>query len=117
MSVTFSILTASDTFVAGDDAHVNMSNMNARFVLGALDLVDAEGELFGELPSEAMLERVLLGLALAPADAGTETVDSHEPGRARMIVCGRPEGYLQTRLGELADLALHAPGGSRVVWG
>ncbi|MFE6274111.1 hypothetical protein ACFVQ9_35580 [Streptomyces goshikiensis] len=84
---------------AGDDIpEINLSNSNARRILDALGL-DSEN-LSGSVTAEDFLGRCLIALALEPADAGIPPV---QDGNA--IDCGRPAGYLQTRLTELHTLA------------
>lgn len=109
-----------------DGPEVNVSNANARLVLEALGLPFEDGS--GGLDAEDFLGRVLMALAVAPADAGVPqhrlvpgestifgTVTEHG---ATFIDCGRREGYLQERLVQLEEVARHAIGkGREVSWG
>lgn len=92
---------------------VNMSNTNAAVVCGALGIDLEEWGWCGGLPAQDFLGRVLVALAISPADEG---IPAHEipfgvPGRpawtgeARFVDCGRAPGYLQERLGQLHELA------------
>ncbi|MFD3539671.1 hypothetical protein ACFWUQ_09235 [Streptomyces sp. NPDC058662] len=101
MSVTF--------FADFTDEPVNMANANAVRVLDVLGY----DELYGDADAEDFLGRVLVALAVAPADAGRPaTVDGN------FIDCGRPPGYTQTRLEELRELAEDACARRlRVAWG
>lgn len=114
MSVTFSA--ATRTFNADFNADVimslpeaehleiNMSNTNAVVVCGALG-IDLEDEGWcGSLPAQDFLGRVLLALAIQPADEG---IPSHElpTGGVRWVECGRRPGYTQERLVQLHELA------------
>jgi hypothetical protein len=114
MSVTFTA--ATRTFMpefnadvlmsipAAEDLSVNMSNANAARVCETLGIdLDEEGWC-GSLPAADFLGRVLMALAVLPVDAGVPWHEVPGPG-ARMIECGRPEGYTQDRLGQLRELA------------
>ncbi|MFJ4879885.1 hypothetical protein ACIP93_32425 [Streptomyces sp. NPDC088745] len=103
MSVTF--------FADFTDEPVNMANANAARVLDVLGY--GYDELCGDAEAEDFLGRVLVALAVAPADAGRPaTVDGN------VIDCGRPAGYTQTRLEELRELAEDACARRlRVAWG
>jgi hypothetical protein len=108
------------------DPEVNVSNANARLLLEALGLPFEDGS--GSLAADDFLGRVLMALAVAPADPG---VPMHRlvPGEstifgpvaefgATFIDCGRREGYLQERLVQLEEVARHAIGvGREVSWG
>lgn len=123
MSVTFTA--ATRTFCAefnadvlrdvpaADELSVNMSNANAATVCATLGVDLEDWGWCGSLTAEDFLGRVLVALAIQPADEG---VPAHEvpfgvPGRpawtgeARFIECGRAPGYIQERLGQLRELA------------
>ncbi|MGP4001573.1 hypothetical protein [Streptomyces sp. 8N706] len=101
MSVTF---TAELT-----GAPVNMANSNAARVLDTLGYA----EPYGDEDAQLFLDRVLLALALEPEDAGRPAVAD-----GRFIDCGRSQGYVQSRLHELRELAEYAQAQSlRVTWG
>ncbi len=94
---------------AGDDIpEINLSNSNARRILDALGL--NSDDLSGSGTAEDFLGRCLIALALEPADAGVPPVQD-----GNVIDCGRPAGYLQTRLTELHALAVWCAGQGRAV--
>lgn len=104
-----------------DDApEVNVSNSNARTILEALGIDTSDG-LCGEMPADLFLGSALLADALTPADAGVpahHSVDHNGQLNTRVIDCGRPAGYMQDRLAQLAELARWCGlGGRPVVWG
>jgi hypothetical protein len=105
---------------------VNVTNVNARLLLE--DALGLEvGDLTGSCEAGEFLGRVLLALAIAPADAG---VPMHQlvagestmfgevrEGGATFIDCGRREGYLQDRLIALKEVAQAAIEADRpVTW-
>ena len=114
MSVTFTA--ASRTFSvefnadvirslpAAEELSVNMSNSNAAHVCDALGIDLAEWGWCGSLGAEDFLGRVLMALAVLPVDAGVPAHEVPGPG-ARVVECGRSEGYAQERLGQLRELA------------
>ena len=61
---------------------------------------------------------MLFALAITPADEGRPSFElPRTEGGMTQIDCGRRVGYLQTRLGELHDLALFAAANDRdVTW-
>jgi hypothetical protein len=89
---------------AADDLSVNMSNTNAARVCETLGIDLDDLGWCGSLPAADFLGRVLVALAVCPVDAG---IPAHELSGTspRWIECGRPEGYLQDRLGQLRELA------------
>lgn len=115
MSVTFTAATRSfdpaynadviRDVPAAEELAVNTSNSNAFRVCETLGIdLEAEGWC-GSLPAEDFLGRVLVALAIEPADAGRPATVDAAPGRATFIDCGRPEGYVEERLGWLRELA------------
>lgn len=101
--------------VAEEAPEVNVSNLNARYLLDALGLNDG-GDLCGTATGEDFLGRILMALAVAPVDEG---VPAHAvPGAgARWVECGRRPGYLQEVLGWLHEVAEWAIAHDRkVVW-
>jgi hypothetical protein len=110
---------AEAVFVFGEAPEVNMSNMNARFVLETLGVIDED--LWGQESGERFLGRILTALAVAPDDEGVPAHDmflteAPETG-ARIVNCGRDEGYLQARLSQLHDVAEWCQANGRdVVW-
>ena len=121
MSVTFTACTRrfcaefnADLLVAcpeAEELEINMSNANAAVVCGALGIDLAAEGWCGSLPAEDFLGRVLVALAIQPADEG---IPSHElprehngpfPVGPRIVECGRRPGYIQERLAQLHALA------------
>lgn len=94
---------------AGDDApEVNISNLNARHILGLLGFADGDGDvadLFGSSDAGAFLGRVLTARALAPADEGVPVTTSGGSGMATLVECGRAPGYSERVLGQLERVA------------
>lgn len=89
---------------AADELAVNMSSSNAFRVCQSLGIdLEAEGWC-GSMTAEDFLGRILVALAIEPVSAGIPSHEVPGPG-VRMIECGRPEGYLQERLGQLRELA------------
>lgn len=121
MTVTFFLVNATtDEQVSAEELEINVSNYNARHLLGTLGF-DTE-ELCGEATGEVFLGAVLIAQGLAPADEG---VPSHEltadekaadPVLAMLgtstgmtvIHAGRHEGYTEERLDGLRELAQFA---------
>jgi hypothetical protein len=83
----------------------NMSNSNARAVLAVLGIdLELDGWCGGEDATE-FLGRVLIALAINPADAGIPmTVSANERG-ATFVECGRHEGYIDEALQDLREIA------------
>lgn len=98
------------------DPELNVSNTNAGLLLGALGL--EAGDLCGSLDAGDLYGRVLLALALVPADAGLPVTHTPDSG-GRVVTLGgwREPGYLVERLTQLADIATAAQASGRpVVW-
>lgn len=106
---------------------VNMSNNNAADIFASLGLIsddpalaDEAAEVFqgGSLDAADFLGRVLFALAISPSDEGRPSFEMpRTEGGMMAIACGRV-GYIQTRLGELHDLAQWAIANNReVTWG
>jgi hypothetical protein len=121
-----------DAVEAAEGPRVNVSNTNAVHLLGLLGLTGdgtaladreadplavPEVELVGEADAGDFLGRVLIALAVNPADAGTATISSGGPGTgtALMVDCGRRAGYSEDRLGELRTVAEAARAAGRTV--
>ena len=98
---------------------LNVTSTNGRYILDALGIVlPATAELWGEMTGTDLLGRVLVALAIAPADTGTpaHTLTGHR--QATVVMCGRRPGYLQDALGVLRDIAEWAiTHQTPVVWG
>ena len=115
MSVTFSAAArtfhaefGADVLIgveAAEDLAVNMSNSNAVVVCATLGIDLQDWGWCGNLGAEDFLGRILLALAIEPADEGVPSHETTVPGQVRWIECGRPEGYVQDRLGQLRELA------------
>lgn len=113
------------TFIE-DAPSLNVSNGNAIVLLEALGLLgEVTDTPFGPVPdacgsldAETFLGRVLAAEVLSVGDAGTETETLVEEGRATMVMCGRPEGYLDAKLAVLREVATWAQAHQvPVVWG
>lgn len=98
---------------------VNVSNANAVHLLGLLGVqVEHDGELLGSMSAQDFLGRVLVALAVNPADAGIPVTTSTAPSGMTLVDCGRSEGYADRRLAELRDVAEFAVGHDRLIqWG
>ena len=100
-----------------------MANGNAIVLLEALGLlgevidgpVGPVPDACGSMDAESFLGRVLATEVLSVGDPGTETEALVEEGCATMVMCGRPEGYVDTKLAALREVALcpgpQCPGG------
>lgn len=101
---------------------VNMANDNARVVFDLLGLPLGGEDWSGEVAADDLLGRALLALAVAPADEGMPAYEVAPAGAdgqrgARMVDCGRSEGYSQDRLVQIAQVARWASQmGRTVTW-
>lgn len=98
---------------------VNVSNVNAGMILGILGLPTLDSDtcdLVGHMDAEEFLGYVMLALAVDRDHAEvSDTADTS--GYTTIVQCGLPEGYVNTVLGHLADLALEAKRlGRDVTW-
>lgn len=95
----------------------NLSNENARFLLGALGL--PTDDLYGEATAEDMRGRILLAQAIGPVDAGHPALTSRRPdGSVFAVVGGREPHYLQERLDDLVKVVDWCQAHSRqITWG
>lgn len=104
---------------------VNMSNNNAADIFASLGFISDDpalaaeaAEVFhgGSLDAADFLGRVLFALAISPSDEGRPSFEMpRTEGGMMAIACGRRVGYIQTRLGELHDLAQWAIANNREV--
>jgi hypothetical protein len=96
---------------------INVTSVNARALLDVLGITREEcPDLVGGEAPDAFLGRVLMAQAVNPADAGVPAAEVPGPG-ARFIDCGRDEGYIDERLGQLRTLAEFCVAeGREVVW-
>lgn len=110
MSVTFTAAGTDELF----ELDVNMSNSNAAMVAAALGF-SLDPDWVGEMEARDFQGRVLLALAISPADEGMPSYEHVGPG-ARMIEGARRPGYLQERLGQLHELASWAVDHGALIW-
>jgi hypothetical protein len=106
---------------------LNVCNGNAITLLEALGIPTQveDGPLgpiavdaYGSLPADDFLGRVLVAEALSVGDPGSLTETHEAEGQATLVVCGRPEGYVDTKLAILREIALWAQArGVEVQWG
>lgn len=93
--------------------YVNVSNANAIRLLEVLGLPCTFDMLGDSEPADDFLGRVLMALAVNPADPGLPAIEE-----GNVIDCGRRPGYLEDRLGQLRDVAAWAAAHRKVVmWG
>ena len=123
MSVTVQAgLGAGRSFAAFDDG-MNVSNGNFFRIMTLLGYEDVDccGELRGAALTEllAKVDFVLTSIANMPElDGGTQTIMHQEPGKARMIDCGLPEGYFYQRLSTMECMVAQALSvNGAIVWG
>ena len=127
MSVTFAAVTRTfnpalnaDVLASipeAEELEINMSNSNAVLVCESLGINLEEEGWCGSLPAQDFLGRVLVALAVSPADEGMPSHDLQpgddagplfgivREGGPRIIQGARRPGYLQERLGQLRELA------------
>ena len=100
-----------------DRFEFNVANANGFDLLLALGLAP---ESCGELALDAFAGLVTAGLRrhLGHRSPEMATVTDAAPGRMTMIFCGRREGYLEERLGDLARLAQRGreAGATHISW-
>lgn len=87
---------------------LNVSNANARHLLGLLGLTsesEEDGCLSGSTMAEDFLGRVLLAQAVNPTDAGVPVVEEVGQGGMTLVKMGRRVGYADERLTSLRELA------------
>lgn len=109
MSVTFAAQGAPDL-------DINMCNRNAALVCESLGIA-LDPDWCGDMAAADFHGRVVLALALAPADEGMPSYDHvTAPGSARMIEGARRPGYLQERLAQLHQLSTWAIAHGAEVW-
>lgn len=124
MSVTVSIRNSpfvAEAFYEDEDGgylfdpfDVQMSNQNAREVLNTIGIT----ELDGSMDATDFLGRVLIALAREPMDPALVPSVENVSGGAKVIFCGRPEGYIINKLMGLKNLAEAAREiNEEVVWG
>lgn len=90
---------------------VNMSNYNALAILDALEigLGDAfEERCVGTISAFDLQEKLLLADVFQPEDEGTPTYELEHDGNARIIMSGRPIGYIQSKIASIAEVVEYA---------
>lgn len=109
-----------DAIQAETTHEVNISNINARFILSHLGFEggeDGERDLAGNLDAEDFLGRVLLAAAISPVDEGIPTHILPSTGGMTAVDCGRRAGYLHEVLDSLRTVAEDAIRlGEQVYW-
>lgn len=109
MSVTFELPYPAET---PEDLRLNLSNANARMILGLLgygyDHPEEVDELVGTLEADMLEARCLLTLGFMPVEnKGIPAIETGGPGTgsARILECGVAEGYVEDRIERLRKLA------------
>lgn len=113
MSVTFYAAGAPQDADGFGELDVNMNNRNAALMCDALGIALGD-DWCGDMEADAFHGRVVMALALAPADEGMPSYEVAGPG-ARMVEGARPAGYLQGRLAQLHELSTWAVAHQAVV--
>jgi len=112
MSVTFALRSC-----VTEEDFLNVSNSNAREILGVVG-VPCEDDLCGKYLArdfEVMARRAMMRVGFDPEIPGSE---SKVPGRARMLTCGRPEGYVRGKLLALVGICqARASDQDEIAWG
>jgi hypothetical protein len=107
----------SITAVYAEEApSLNMANGNAIAVLEALGLLGEVTETpfgpvpeaYGSMDAEAFLGRVLAAEVMSVGDPGSLTETHEAEGQATLVLCGRPEGYVDSKLSALREIATWA---------
>ncbi|QOD05789.1 hypothetical protein [Pseudarthrobacter sp. BIM B-2242] len=94
---------------------VRVSYHNARHLLDLLGYGHETSVVGGSDTAENFLGRVLVALAVNPADAGVPATSSKNAGSPEMIHCGRREGYSEDHLEALREVANFAASRGRAV--
>lgn len=98
------------------EPEVQMSNSNAVSLFDVLAIgvgEDFSDRCSGSLPAEDFLGRVLIAQGLNPTDAGSDTI-----AVGNFVDCGRPEGYIDSKLDSMRQVAEWAVANERnIVWG
>lgn len=94
---------------------VNVSNTNASAIFDILGIKvgeEFEERCVGEMAADEFQGRVLIAAGLQPVDAGIPAIQE-----GNQVFCGRPEGYLNSRIEELRAVADYATAnGSPIRW-
>ena len=95
---------------------INLANGNASEILRLLGYDGADLNA-GEADAEHLLGKLLIAEALLEESAERPYREQRQDGRATLIDCGRPAGYINERISQLADLASWAAANDRrIVW-
>lgn len=105
--------------LADPSPQVNVSGGNAMYLLNLLGVeVDPEDHPIGSMAAEDFLGRVLVALAVNPADAGRPVTETTAESGMTIVDCGRSEGYSDRRLVELREIAEFGTSRGRdIQWG
>lgn len=109
-------------FDSGEVPMLNVSNVNADFLLSYLGQVSAErglsrdpfrcDDLAGDMDGQAFQGAIEIAIVMAPTDEGLPAYTNRN-----VVDCGRRAGYLQDKLGQLIKIADWAvQNGRRVEW-
>lgn len=99
MSVTFALRSC-----VTEEDFLNVSNSNARDILGAIGVPVEEDELFGKARAkdfEVMTRRAMMRVGFDKEVSGRS---EQNPGTCAVVHCGRPEGYLRGKLLALVEI-------------
>ena len=107
------------TLDTDQDPQLRVSNGNGVRLLQTLGLSTEDDIAYsGSVPADDFLGRILIALALEPVDEGLPLVESITSGGARLVDCGRPEGYIQDKLKALLNVVEFAKSqNSNITWG
>jgi hypothetical protein len=113
MSVTFALRSC-----VTEEDFLNVSNSNAREILGVVG-VPCEDDLCGKYLArdfEVMARRAMMRIGFDPELPGTAAPIG--VGRAVLMICGRPEGYVRGKLLALVEICqARASDQDEIAWG
>jgi hypothetical protein len=92
---------------------LNMTNHNAAHVLDQLGVEFGDG--CGTMPAAEMLDRIRFAEVVGGGDAGSDTITITGGGGPTITYCGRPAGYTDRRLADLAEVCRWAAARDRIV--
>lgn len=100
---------------------INVSNSNSVSILEVLGLMTQDDEFCdvccGSMNAEDFLGRVLMALAVAPESAERVSEQTMFASGGMYVQCGRPAGYVQSKLLRLKEVAEFAIQHDReVIW-
>lgn len=105
--------------ITADLPSVNLSQINAARMFDMLGLNLVESGYCGSIDATDLLGRVLVAVAVCPADEGVpaHVAAAHTDGAPKVIVCGRDAGYTEDRLVRIEAVARWAiENGRTVTW-